>query len=67
MIFEFGFFVGKLGRQRVCVLHKGKVDIMSDYHGVIYIPMDDAGGWKLQLATEIKNAGINVNMNLLGE
>lgn len=67
VIFEFGFFVGKLGRPRVCVLHKGKVDIMSDYHGVIYIPLDDAGGWKLKLATEIKNAGINVDMNLLGE
>ncbi len=67
VIFEFGFFVGKLGRPRVCVLHKGKVDIMSDYHGVIYIPLDDAGGWKLELATEIKNAGINVDMNLLGE
>ena len=67
VIFEFGFFVGKLGRPRVFVLYKDKVDIMSDYHGVIYIPMDDAGGWKLKLATEIKNAGINVDMNLLGE
>ncbi|MDE2726342.1 MAG: nucleotide-binding protein [Gemmatimonadota bacterium] len=67
VIFEFGFFVGKLGRPRVFVLHKGKVDIMSDYHGVIYILMDDAGGWKLKLAMEIKKAGINVDMNLLGE
>ena len=67
VIFEFGFFVGKLGRPRVFVLHKHTVEIMSDYHGVIYIPMDDAGGWKLKLATEIKNAGINVDMNLLGK
>ena len=67
VIFEFGFFVGKLGRSKVFVLHKGKVDIMSDYHGVIYIPLDDAGGWKWKLAKEIKNAGINVDMNLLGE
>ncbi|MYD61723.1 MAG: hypothetical protein F4W91_11840 [Gemmatimonadetes bacterium] len=67
VIFEFGFFVGKLGRSKVFVLHKGKVDIMSDYHGVIYILMDDAGGWKLKLAMEIKNAGVTVDMNLLGE
>ena len=67
VIFELGFFVGKLGRPRVFVLHKETVEIMSDYHGVIYIPMDDAGGWKLKLAKEIKNAGINVDMNLLGK
>lgn len=69
VIFEFGFFVGKLGRSKVFVLHKGKVDIMSDYHGVIYIPMDNAGGWKLKLATEVKNAeiDIDIDMNLLGE
>ena len=67
VIFEFGFFVGKLGRPRVYVLHKDTVEIMSDYHGVIYIPMDDAGGWKLKLATEIKNSGISIDMNLLGK
>ena len=63
VIFELGFFVGKLGRSRVCVLHKGEVDIMSDYHGVIYVPLNDAD-WKLKLATEIESAGMNVDMNL---
>ena len=67
VIFEFGFFVGKLGRPRVFVLHKNTVELMSDYHGVIYIPLDDTGGWKLKLATEIKNSGISIDMNLLGK
>ena len=58
MIFELGFFVGKLGRKRVCVLHKSKVEIMSDYQGVIYVPMDDAGDWESKLAEEIMAAGI---------
>ena len=26
VIFELGFFVGKLGRKRVCALHKSRVD-----------------------------------------
>ena len=66
VIFELGFFVAKLGRARVGVLHKGDVEILSDYRGVIYIPMDDAGGWRVQLAKEIHNAGISVDLNKLG-
>jgi len=63
VIFELGFFVGSLGRRRVCVLHKGHVDIPSDYHGVIYVPMDAGDGWKLKLAGEIANAGIDVDID----
>ena len=65
VIFELGCFVGKLGRKKVCVLRKGDVDILSDYQGVIYIPMDEAGGWKLKLATELRNTGIDVDLNQL--
>lgn len=63
VILELGLFLGVLGRQRVCALCKGDVDVPSDYHGVLYITMDDAGSWKLQLAREIKHAGIEVDMN----
>ena len=65
VIFELGFFVGKLGRKKVCVLHKGDVEIMSDYQGVIYVSMDDGGGWRLKLAQELKSAGIDVDLNRL--
>ena len=65
VIFELGFFVGKLGRKKVCVLHKGGVEIMSDYHGIVYVDMDDAGAWQLQIAKEIRSVGLNVDMNLL--
>ena len=63
VIFELGFFMGWLGRSRVCALHKAGVEILSDYDGVIYVPMDDPGAWKLSLAREIKAAGIEVDMN----
>ncbi|MFL6834313.1 MAG: TIR domain-containing protein [Xanthobacteraceae bacterium] len=35
VIFELGYFVGKLGRGRACLLRKGEVEIPSDLHGVI--------------------------------
>lgn len=63
VIFELGYFLGKLGRNRVCMLYKEEVEIPSDYQAVLYIPMDPAGGWKLKLAKEIKNSGIDVDLN----
>lgn len=36
VIFEFGYFVAKLGRSRVCCLHTGNVSLPSDVGGVIY-------------------------------
>lgn len=36
VIFEFGYFVGKLGRSRVCCLYTGNVSLPSDVNGMIY-------------------------------
>jgi predicted nucleotide-binding protein len=36
VIFEFGYFVGKLGRSRVCCLYTGEVSLPSDVNGMIY-------------------------------
>jgi hypothetical protein len=63
--FELGFFVAKLGRDKVCALHKGPLEIPSDIQGVIYTPMDDAGAWRYQLANELHAAGIEVDLNRL--
>ena len=64
VVFEFGYFIGRLGRNRVCALTKGDVEIPSDCDGVIYIPLDDAGAWKMNLVKELKDAGIGVDANL---
>ena len=64
VILELGYFIGRLSRKRVCALCKGTVEIPSDYHGVLYVPMDEAGGWKLKLATEIKQSGLFIDLNL---
>lgn len=36
VIFEFGYFIGKLGRSRVCCLYTGNVSLPSDVSGMIY-------------------------------
>ncbi len=63
VLFELGYFIGKLGRQRVCALYQENVEIPSDYKGVLFIRLDEAGAWRIQLAKEIKAAGIDVDMN----
>lgn len=64
VLFELGYFIGKLGRGRVCALYEEGVEIPSDYSGVLYVPMDSNGAWKLELAKEMKAAGLAVDMNL---
>jgi len=63
VIFELGYFVGKIGRNRVCALYKEDVDMPSDYNGVLYVPLDANDAWQLKLAKEIKQAGIDVDLN----
>lgn len=63
VVLELGYFIGKLKRSRVAVLYKGSVEIPSDYHGVVYIQMDEADGWKLRLARELKQAKMQVDLN----
>ncbi|MDE0111000.1 MAG: nucleotide-binding protein, partial [Albidovulum sp.] len=63
VILELGFFLGKLGRERVCSLVKGDVETPSDYDGVVHTRFDNAGGWTLKLAQELKAAGFDVDVN----
>ncbi len=62
-IFELGIFVGRLGRGKVCILYKPGVDIPSDYRGVAYHEMDPGGGWKLDLAKEMRAAGLSIDFS----
>jgi predicted nucleotide-binding protein len=66
VIYELGFFHGKLGRNRVCALFKSDsrqdIELPSHYLGIVYIPLDDTGKWKTQLAKELKAAGLVVDL-----
>jgi predicted nucleotide-binding protein len=63
VLLELGFFLGKLGRQHVCALYRQGVEIPSDYSGVVFVEFDDAGAWRLELAREMKAAGLQIDMN----
>ena len=65
VIFELGYFVGRLGRGRACLLRKGEVEIPSDLYGVIYTDLDSAEGWKIKLAKELKAANLDFDANLI--
>lgn len=61
VIFEFGYFVGKLGRSRVCCLCKDGVSLPSDVNGVIYKRftnnIDEIG---LSIIDELKASGYQI-------
>ena len=40
VILELGYFIGKLGRDRVCPLYTQGVELPSDLYGLLYIPVD---------------------------
>lgn len=63
VILELGYFLGKLGREKVCALIKSKVERPSDYDGVVYISLDGSEGWKLLLSKELKYANIDFDGN----
>jgi predicted nucleotide-binding protein len=65
VILELGYFIGKLGRQRICALKVEGVETPSDYHGVEYIPFDESGGWKLKLANELEAADYTIDRSKL--
>lgn len=65
VVLEWGFFIGKLGRDHVCALVVDDVEIPSDNDGVLYIRMDDSNGWQFQLLRELNSAGVPVDANQL--
>ena len=58
-IYELGYFRGKLGRNRVCVLYPSdfqrEIELVSAFTGVIYVPLDTAGTWMIQVAKTIQD------------
>ena len=63
VVFEHGYLIAKLGRDRVCALVKGDVETPGDISGVVYIPMDDNGAWKMQVAKDMQDVGLPLDMN----
>jgi predicted nucleotide-binding protein len=65
VVMELGFFLGRLGRERVAAIYDERVEMPSDYRGVLFLPYDKQGNWQHSLIKEIKAAGIPVDANRL--
>jgi len=63
VIFEAGYFIGKLGREYTIILYEKGLTIPSDLGGYIYISLDENKRWHLDLAKELKAMGLNVDIN----
>ena len=65
VVFEHGYLLGKLGREKVSAFVKGNVETPGDISGVVYTEMDNSGAWKQELVREMKASGLNVDFNQL--
>lgn len=63
VIFELGYFIGKLGREKVCTLYTKDVEVPSDLSGFLHIEIDSKGYWKFDLGKELKAIGYQVDLN----
>lgn len=65
VVLEFGYFIGLLGRDRVCCLYKGDVELPSDMRGIVYIPFKksiDEKEVRNKIIKELKEAGYKIKV-----
>ncbi|MBD8349768.1 TIR domain-containing protein [Dysgonomonas sp. HGC4] len=65
VVFEMGYFMGKLGRDRVLLLLDKGVDKPGDLDGIVYTPIDEHDAWKYKLVKEMKAVGYSVSADSL--
>lgn len=65
VVLELGYFIGKLSRSKVLPLYSEGVEVPSDIHGLLYVPLDKAENWKFAIVKELKAAGYSVDANKL--
>lgn len=63
VVFEMGYFIGKLDRAHVFELLEGGVEKPGDLDGIIYTEVDTEGVWKFKLAKRLKAVGYAINMD----
>lgn len=63
VILEFGYFIGKLSRNRVCCLYKGEIELPSDMHGIRYVQFKNSiDEIRTLIMKELKQAGYEIEM-----
>lgn len=63
VVLEFGYFMGMLGREKVCCLYKGDIELPSDMHGIVYVPFKDSiNECSFKILKELKEAGYDLKI-----
>jgi predicted nucleotide-binding protein len=62
VILEIGYFIGRLGKERVRLIKRGDIEIPSDLHGILYENYDSPGVWKMKICKELIAVGIFVDI-----
>lgn len=62
VVFETGYFIGKLGRDKVVLVADKGVEIPSDLQGVVYT---ETTSWQYSVLKELKAIGYNIDYNKL--
>jgi predicted nucleotide-binding protein len=60
VVAELGFFIGRLGRERVKVLYDPIVDLPSDFGGITYIQFGPPDTWRDLLTRELAAMGVEI-------
>ena len=67
VIFELGFFLGRLSRDRVAAIYRPheNFEMPTDYSGVLFIEYDPGGSWRYKLAKELKTCNYVINVDAI--
>ncbi len=60
VVFEAGYFIGKLGRENTILISDRDIELPSDLQGVVY---SDRGEWKFQVLKELRAMGYCIDYN----
>lgn len=63
VVFEHGYFIGKIGRDYIAAINKDNVEEPSDLSGILYLSYDEKGAWKNELIKEMNSVGFNIDLN----
>ena len=65
VILELGYFMGALGRDKVCAMATTRdIELPSDLGGIVTEPFDTASpAWKMSLTRELQAAGYDIDWN----
>lgn len=63
VVFEAGYFMGKLGRDKTVILSQGDVELPSDMQGIVYTNNEE---WRYKMLKELKAMGYAIDFEQLG-